>query len=133
MLLSDEEVNARLSSPLNLLNRLREASKKVDIVSLPPKIEDLVENVEDKLSASQNLDKAAVLLGSALDQLQVRLCEVSKPEKLSSIAKDMNAIIHSAAERNKSNGDVHNTQVIVYAPQVMAESEFETIDVLEAQ
>lgn len=132
MLLNEEEAITRLSSPLNLINRLRAVTAPVAIPSLPPKAEDLIPDLESKIAASRNSTKAAEILSETLDELRVRLPEVIKPEKLASIANDMNRIIHSEAERNK-NSNVVQTQVIVYAPQVIQESEFETIDVLEAQ
>lgn len=127
MLLNDEEVNARLESPLNLINRLRAAREiKTTIPSLPPAAMDIVEGLEDKIKTVTLSRKAQSLADSAIEELSTRLSEV-KAEKLASVARDMSTVVSNI--RGGDKGNTSNTQVIVYAPQILNAELFETIHV----
>lgn len=134
MLLEEQEVNARFESPLNLLNRLRTAAKPNSssrqniIPSLPPTSDDVIEDLEEKLQSNSIKAKASTILLSALNELEIRIPEIHKPESLSRVAESMNKIVSSETEKSGSKGG-NIGQIIIYSPAIMKESQFETIDV----
>ncbi len=125
MILSDQEVEERINSPLNLLNRLRSVSKAVS-PSLPerssPKSEDIIGDLEDKIKVGKIKGEAAVIMAEALAELKLNIGNV-KPEKLADIAEKLNKIVTSSAEREKDKV----SQIIVYAPQLTEESNFQIV------
>lgn len=151
MILDNDEMDSRLESSNNLLNRLRGFDKshnpkeplavfKVPAVThdskpvfMPPSIDELVSDADDQIKLSGLSTKAMDVLETSLDNLKLRLPEVAKAEKYSTIAADMNRILHSIAEakENRKGNQTNNIQVIVYAPQVIGEEYFETVSVRE--
>lgn len=144
MILNDDEIQQRIESPINLLNRLRKTSTPksgpilpshqanipVHIPTLPPKAEELVDSLEDKILNASARNKAMNIMVTAMSELQHRLPEVQKPETLAKIAQDMSRVI-SNHDANKPN--VNNlSQIIVYAPQVQKLEDYEVIDINEA-
>lgn len=129
MILSDEEVQERVESPLNLLNRLRSRSQNHESPCLPPKSTDIIPNIDEKLNSSvANVrQKAAAILSSTLDELRQRIPDVQKPEKLAQIAAEMNKVLITRDEKSENK----TSQIIVYAPQIREENNFETIVVNE--
>lgn len=128
MILSDEEIQERLESPINLMNRLRELNKgNSAVVSLPPKSEDIIPNIDEKLNDSRT--KAHSILNATMDELRRRLPEVQKAEKLATIAKEMSMVI--AQQDNRNQGSIQAGQIIVYAPTMVPIENFEVIDVEE--
>lgn len=126
MLLSDEEIQERITSPNNLLNRLRRATAPIPTLpgaTLPPTTKDLDIDVDSKLAVTRIRDKAASIMASALDELSVRIPNVEKPEKLAAIAAEMNKVLIARQDDDK----VKQSQIIVYAPQVIQETHFDTI------
>lgn len=146
MLLDNDEVEARLSSPLNLMNRLRSETKskdlsifglpaavpgKVQSPVLPPSADDLVDDLQSKIKLGAIHESALDLLASTLTELKGKLDSV-KPEKLSTVAAEMNRIVNSEFERRKQNSNVNNgIQVIFYQPSLRQESEFGLVTVNE--
>jgi hypothetical protein len=126
MLLTDEEVQERIESPLNLLNRLRHASKAHSPL-LPPKSGELIPDLDEKLEPDVK-KQATKIMNAALKELEMRIPDVQKPEKLALIAETMNKVIVAREDKDKGS---NAPQVIVYAPQVIQESHFETIIVQE--
>ena len=127
MLLTDDEIQERIESPLNLLNRLRNASK-AHSPSLPiPSSGDLIPDLDEKLGGDVR-KQAQKIMHSALKELEMRLPDVQKPEKLAAIAESMNKVLIAREDKDKGS---NAPQVIVYAPQVIQESHFETIVVQE--
>lgn len=141
MILDDTEVVTRLNSPLNLLNRLKNASSKNDamstfgvekntdktsIVTLPPSVDELVDSLEDKLSESSLVSKASNVISAALDELLPRLGEVSKPRDLAQIAANVRRVIGD--KRGQSEG---NKNVIIYKPVIVNESHFEVVQAVD--
>lgn len=122
MLLSDEEIQERITSPNNLLNRLRAATTPIP-AALPPTTKDLDIDFDAKLAQTRIKDKAAQIMASALNELEVRIPDVQKPEKLAQIAAEMNKVLIARQDDDK----VKQSQIIVYAPQVIQENHFETI------
>lgn len=130
MILSNEEVQERIESPLNLLNRLRSRSQSSgDSPCLPPKSQDIIPDIDEKLNSSVESvrKKAAAILSSTLDELKQRIPDVQKPEKLAQIAAEMNKVLVSRDEKSENK----TSQIIVYAPQIREENNFETIVVNE--
>ncbi len=126
MILSDEEIQERLESPLNLLNRLKTATSP-RIPCLPPKTEDLDLDVEEKVAISQLRNKAAAIMSMSLDGLKARIQDVEKPERLARIAAEMHKVVASQEEKDNNR----TPQIIVYAPQVIQESHFQEITLRE--
>ena len=139
MILEENEALERLESPLNLLNRLRRElndgnplnrkSSNTQIISIPPTVDKLVEDLEEKLKYGTLKSKAAAIMSSALDELKAKLPEV-KTEKLSAIAESMNKIIVAQTTDKKDDND-NKPQIIMYAPQFIHEEAFEVIHVRE--
>jgi len=131
MLLNDDEIQERIESPLNLLNRLRtsldKASNPNPSPCLPPKSSDIIEDLENKISNTRT--KAVGILNAAMDELRVRLPEVQKPEKLAAIAAEMAKVV--SHQESKNTGDKSLSQIIVYAPQVQNIENYEVIEVAE--
>jgi hypothetical protein len=130
MILNETEVTERMNSPLNLLNRLRSASKSKsehhNIISIPPTSSEVIENLEDKLAYGSIKSKAANIMIAAMDELKLRLPEISKPESLARVAESMSKVVN--AESINNNKDKLNApQFHLYAPQFHTEEHYETI------
>lgn len=125
MILDEVEVLERLESPANLLNRLRRISEPVQSVSIPPSADNVIEDLEEKLKYGSVKSKATAIMNAAMDELRIRIPEVSKPEKLASIAAEMSKVVNATQIRNEN--DVKIGQIVVYAPQVITEDRFEVI------
>lgn len=133
MLLDDKEVEERIESPINLLNRLKTSLTRTvnshNIPTMPPKASDVITDLEDKIRDSSTRSKAAGILNSAMDELKNRLPEVQRPEKLAAIAHEMSKII--ANHDSNGNRGAGGSQIIVYAPQVHNIEEYNIVDVRE--
>lgn len=129
MLLTDEELQERLESPLNLLNRLKNATQpKTGIPTMPPVTsEDIKLDIPGKLAANNLRDTAARVMGKALQELEVQLPNVQKPEKLAQIANEMNKVLNAQPDKDKNPP----AQIIVYAPQVIQENYFQELTLKE--
>ena len=120
MLLTDEDVQERLESPLNLMNRLRNASRGVS-PCLPPNSDDLGLDIDQKLAVTKLRDTAAGIMALSLNELKGRIRDIQKPEKLAQIATEMNKVLTSRQDEQSKN---NQPQIIVYAPQVVNETYF---------
>lgn len=136
MLLNDDEIQERIESPLNLLNRLKSSLGKAisphqapHIPSIPPKSSDIIDDLENKISNSSVRSKAVGILNAAMDELKNRIPEVHKPEKLAAIATEMSKVISNQDNRNQ--GDKAQAQIIVYAPRVQNIENYQILDVAE--
>lgn len=140
MILEDNEVEARLSSPLNLLNRMRaltEVESLVKPVLIPevvnengefddaPSISDLVDNFENKIAGGKAYTNALGVLGESVQMLRAKLHEVEEPKQLSRIASEMSKIVNGFNEQNKNKN--MTPTVIVYKPVVNNEQHYETV------
>lgn len=124
MLLTDEEVQARIESPMNLLNRLRNASRSNSPCLPQPTAAELIPNLDERIGPDIK-KQAQGIMSDALKELKMRLPDVQKPEKLAQIAAEMNKVLVSREDRDK---DSKAPQFVIYAPQVIQESFFgETI------
>jgi hypothetical protein len=133
MILNDEQIKETMESPLNLLNRLKNASshhKDSIIPSLPPTADELIDNLEDKIGASGSLkSKAASIMKSCMTELEKRLPEVQKPERLASIAAEMSKVVHASTNDDKNSNK--GAQIVIYAPIFRSEEQFDVITVNE--
>jgi len=123
MILSDEEVQERVESPLNLLNRLRHATRGNSPCLPAPKSSDLIPDLDSKIGPDVK-KQANRIMSAALAELELRIPDVSKPEKLAQIASEMNKVLVAREDKDKA---LNAPQIIVYAPRVIEESHFETI------
>jgi len=129
MILNDKEIQETMESPINLMNRLKNVTTPSRHPSLPPTADELIDNLEDKINESGSLkSKAASIMKSAMTELEIRIREVHKPERLASIVAEMNKVVHAAADKGES---VKGAQVIIYAPVLRTEEQFEVITVNE--
>jgi hypothetical protein len=132
MLLDEKEIRSRMESPMNLLNRLRSITnphKNTNLIpTLPPTSDELIENLDDKIANTSTRSKATSLLNSAMTELEKRLPEVTKPEKLAAIAADMSKIVDRTTPVH-NHDEVRAPQIIIYAPQIVSEDNFNVIDV----
>lgn len=125
MILDELEVLSRVESPNNLLNRLRAETKvNSQIPSIPPSIDTVVDDIEQKLAFGSLKGKAIGIMNAAMNELHVRLPEVQRPEKLAAIAEQMSKVISNSQIKN--DNDVRVGQIIVYAPRIISE---EVLDV----
>jgi hypothetical protein len=131
MLLTDDEIQERLESPINLMNRLRNATKTpTGIPSMPaPTTKDIGLDVEGKINQGQLRERAANVMSRALKELEIQLPNVQKPEKLAQIATEMNKVLNSTQDKDKNPP----AQIIVYAPQVIQENHFQELTLQEEQ
>lgn len=135
MLLEDEELKQRMDSPLNLMNRLRNATNPRAahnshniIPALPPSSDEVIEDLEEKITTGTIKGKAQRLMSDALDIMKERLVGVDKPEKLAKIAESMAKVIDSTEPR-QNQGDKPAAQIIIYAPSMMTEDAFGVIEI----
>lgn len=129
MVLDKEEVDARLASPDNLFNRFRAAiptlpsglDKLDENTTHPamPSVDDLVENLDDKLNTAKSFSKAKQVLANTLERLDARLIEVDKPTDLCKIAEGMGKLLNGFDEHKK--GDLSKAPVIIYKPVMNSE------------
>jgi hypothetical protein len=146
MIISEEELQERIESPLNLMNRLRAITKApIEIPTFPtttpttsttpttpiipsPKAEDLVNNLEDKINIGSLRTRASSIMVDAMSELKIRVTEAKTPKELALIAGEMNKIVNAPV--NNTNQD-NRTQVIIYSPRTRSEEDFDTITVSE--
>jgi len=133
MILNDEQIKETMESPLNLLNRLKNASfhkNESSIPSLPPTADQLIDNLEDKIGSNGSLkSKAASIMKSCMTELEKRLPEVQKPERLASIAAEMSKVVHASTNDDKNSNK--GAQIVIYAPIFRSEEQFDVITVNE--
>ena len=83
-------------------------------------------------SRKRAITRASKTLNSALESITQEKLDYADAKDLSSIAKDMSAIIKNLEPQSESVGDAKQTpQFIIYAPQFKKEESFEVITVNE--
>lgn len=134
MILNEAEVTERMNSPMNLLNRLRVATKPNRdsniIPSLPPSADEVIKDLEDKLAFGSIKSKAANIMIAAMDELNKRLPDVTKPEALARITESMSKVVNAEVKDNRGD-DLNRPQIIMYAPAFHNENHYETIHARE--
>jgi len=139
MILDANEIDARVSSPLNLMNRLRSITtvpsipvevqydkSPTEIVSIPG-VDELVESVDDKINKASALSGAKALMAETISRLRQRLIEVDSPVQLSRIATDMHKIVNAEVENHKPN----LAPIVIWKPEMHNENHYETVVVSE--
>lgn len=138
MILNEAEMNARLDSEDNIVNRFRKLTDAA-VVSIPeyvetnndkliPSINDLVTDVDDKINQSKGLSNAKALLAMSTQKLISRLDEVDKPTDLARIASDMNKIVNGL-EGSKDKRTQNN--IVIYRPVQNDINHYETVIAVE--
>jgi len=132
MVLDDIEVSSRIDSPDNLVNRLRALTRPAKSVNnlipcLPPTADDVIADLDEKLSGSSIKAKASSILLKAMNEIETRIEEVDKPDKLARIAESMNKIIEAHTPKKETSSLIG--QVIIYTPTLREEKEYPVIDV----
>lgn len=152
MLIPENEAIKRLTSPDNLLNRLREISSKPAMIpSLPlnqqrepvkvvvteplngiaPTIDDLVHDADEQIHLSTAHDNAIRVLNGAIRELAIRIPEV-KADKLPAVITATSKVVESIRkERNElqKNRKDQSIHFHFYTPQQKALTDYEVIDV----
>jgi hypothetical protein len=131
MILHEAEIQERLESPLNLLNRLKSSitpKSHPHIVSIPDSKE-IIPDLDDKIKFGSAKSKAMNVMNLALDELDRKIPEL-KPRELANVASSMAKVIDSTQVRNENQP--RQAIVIINSPALVSEDMFETIDVSEA-
>lgn len=140
MILDNNEALARLESPHNLLNRIRNISgdigpvlpdrveKNSPVIGIAPTADELIDDLDDKLIDAKTVSGANAVLSECINALRGKMDRISKPEKISKIAVDMSRIIQNSKEEK---GDKNQT-VIIFKPLIASESSFEVVHVHES-
>ena len=138
MILNEIEVQERMESPLNLLNRLRSQGRKSyqdntgnvrnQIVSLPPTVNQLVENIDEKLGFGGIKNKATSIMLRSLEELENRLPEIQRPERLANVAEQMAKVVNAVSPKDH-NDDRKMPQIVIYAPAIRHERDYKVIDI----
>ncbi len=127
MILNDQEVTERMESPMNLFTRLRSATSnrnRNQIVSIPPTSDEVIPDLDEKLSVGSIKMKASNIMVQAMEELKTRIPEVTKASELARIAGEMNKIVTAESEeKDKDN----RPQFILYQPVMNQENKYETI------
>lgn len=137
MILDELEISKRMESPLNLINRLRKSlvnnsDSRNSIPCLPViSSEQIIDDLTEKINNGSVKSKATGIMISAMDELKIRLPEVSKPERLAQIAAEMSKVVASQTKDKNNNNDSNKPQIIIYAPQMVSENNFEVMVVNE--
>jgi hypothetical protein len=141
MILDDNEIQSRIESPMNLLNRLKSSLSgpsgqilpsnpnptnphNLRIPSIPPTADQIVDDLEDKLKSKNLKSKAVNIINDCLDELSSRVSEL-KPERLATVAAEMNKIVTSESDNNKDKSN--QPQLVVYCPTFIKEDHFDTV------
>lgn len=98
---------------------------------MPPSVDTLVENIEEKINLRLAEEGATGVLLDSITQLRLRLNEVESPAQLSKIAADMGKIV-IGINRNETDKKVNQfNQVIVYKPIMTTETHYESVRSIE--
>ncbi len=142
--MTESEIESRLSSPDNLLNRLdlltgrinqtTSASAKESIRELvegpaaTPSADDLIDDLDEKIKRTLTKEAAGEVLLSALNRLAGTVHEVDKPEKLARIAKDMSDVVHKLNEvESPKDNKVAQQPIVIWKPMIVQGNNFETV------
>lgn len=145
MLLPDNEVDARLASPLNLMNRLRRETSREAVSQLvtvpsaafelgndkplfmPPSADELVPDLDKKLELGTANRDAVGILTDSLSLLRMRLPEIQNAKELARIATDMGKVVGTIDEIRNGGRDKGPGAVIIYRPTINNETHYETV------
>jgi len=138
MILPDEVIEERMESPLNLLNRLREVTTprpaaETKIPCLPPKSEDIIPDLDEKLVIGGLKNKAVGIMNDAMNELSMRIHDVQKPSQLAQITEQMAKVIKHVTPDERRDDGIKAPQIIIYSPAVRQLSEYKVIDISAAE
>jgi len=130
MIISEQEVTERIESPLNLINRLRVATRGAQsrgAIQLPPKAGDIIEDLDKKLALGSIKTKAAGIISAALDEIKNKIPGIDSPKELAKIVGEMSKITFAKDEEQQRSGN--NVQVVLFSPSKMkTEDEYEVVN-----
>lgn len=111
---------------------IRESRNETNVLPfMPPSVDSLVENIEEKINLRLAEEGATGVLLDSITQLRLRLNEVESPNQLSKIASDMGKIV-IGINRNETDKKVNNfNQVIVYKPIMTSETYYDSVRSIE--
>lgn len=133
MLLEETDIIERIESPLNLLNRLRkETNKNTSIIPSIPNSNELVDDLDEKIAIGSTKSKAYKIINKAMERLDTVIATVDKPKELAGIAESMGKIISNTQIKVEDNR-TQIGQIVIYAPEVAKEEDFETLDIQEIE
>lgn len=134
MILPEDEIRERIESPLNLLNRLKRAisphhshQHSHQHPAIPPTSAEIIPDLNEKIAYGSVKSKAMSIMTKAMEELDNRIPEVQRPEKLAAIAAEMGKVVNGM--QDKADNDRRVGQIIIYAPRIIAEQDFEYVDV----
>lgn len=134
MLLTDNEIEQRIQSPLNLVNRIKAplAKKASNVYEIDSLISDLDSKLalpkpvpDNRTEKEKIADKSFGLMMKAMDSLDQRIEEVQKPEKIATIIRDLSQVIKNTDNEVQQN---NNLQFIFTVPMQRQENEYEIIE-----
>jgi hypothetical protein len=125
LLLEETDIQERIESPLNLLNRLNRATRHTSVIGMPT-ASDVIEDLDKKLDFISAKSKALGIMNKSMELLESRLEEVNKPRELAAIAAEMGKVL--ANTEIKKDDSVKGAHVIIYAPSVVNENIFPILD-----
>lgn len=136
MLLNTEQLNNRLDSPNNLINRLRhnksngielfgavsKSSRAELIIPVLPSSE--LDEVEREIKNGLVKSKAREILGDSLNYLHRELPNVDSSRELSNIAQSMSKIIESFEPKKDSHTPGN---LVIWKPVMVNENHYESV------
>ena len=105
------------------------SSAPAQIPAMPPKIDELIDKVDDKLSMGGARSRAIKIMDLAMTELETRIPDVNRPEKLAQIVRDMNHVVHT--ESGVKSNDNRIGQIVIYAPRMVREDIFDVVGSVE--
>lgn len=95
-----------------------------------PKLDDILDNAEDKVKMKLIHDNALDVLSASITQIKTRIPEINKAEKLADVATKMSKIVNDIrAERKGDDGKTKQVHLHFYTPERKKLDEFESVEV----
>ena len=106
------------------------AAKSMELF-VPPKAEELIEDLEDKLNLAAAGKSSLKVLKDSIELLGSRIGEIDKAKDLSRVATDMGKVAGTINDIKHGKDSVGKQQLVIWQPIIMQEINFETIHVSE--
>ena len=100
---------------------------RVEIPSLPPSVESLVEDLEEKLRTARIDNSVLEILDTGLTQLKYRLDDVESPKELARILREMSQVRGSIKESEHLSKGHAKGNVIIYKPVMVQENHYDMV------
>jgi len=102
-------------------------NSRVEIPSLPPSVESLVEDLEEKLRTARIDSSVLEILDTGLTQLKYRLDDVESPKELARILREMSQVRGSIKESEHLSKGHAKGNVIIYKPVMVQENHYDMV------